>query len=256
MDGGGKAWSSNGVIQITGGVRLSVNNSPRLYFVNPAGTAYQPFNLKNKAISVTVDISHVPCGYLASLWLSTMNLNAALGTGYCDAQNTCSEMDIFESNVGAISTTSHSCTTTGGSCDPWGCGASALGDSAFGPGKTIDPSQPFTITTYYRTSDNTENGELSTIEQEFVQNGNSHKQRAVLTQDYCMTAEATYFPTTGGFTAMSAAMQGGQVMAVTMWGSGGTSSSWLDGAPNNSNCNAVKSPQSAAFYNFIISPLA
>ncbi|KAJ3126819.1 hypothetical protein HK098_007113 [Nowakowskiella sp. JEL0407] len=257
MDGGSKARSSYSVTAVSGGVKLSQNNSPRLYFVNTAGTAYERFNIKNKAITVTVDVSHVPCGYIAALWLVNMNLNGQIGTGYCDAQNTCSEMDILESNVAALTCTSHSCSYTGGSCDPWGCAASALKDSDFGPGKKIDTKKPITITTSFYTSDNTENGSLSAIKQEMRQDGVVHSQTATLTDSYCSTAAATYWTSSGGFPTMSTAMSAGQVMSLTMWGSGGDTSSWLDGgASSNPNCAAVASPQSATFSNFIISPLA
>lgn len=64
----------------------------RLYILDPSGQKYKMFNLLNKEFTFTVDLSTLPCGTNAALYLVEMeeagstSAGAAYGTGYCDAQ--------------------------------------------------------------------------------------------------------------------------------------------------------------------------
>lgn len=103
--------------------------SPRVYLLDPSGRNYQDFKLLNQELTFEADVSQLPCGMNGALYLTAMSptggrsagnpAGAAYGTGYCDAQcpksayingiaNTadlgacCSEMDIWEANVGLL----------------------------------------------------------------------------------------------------------------------------------------------------------
>lgn len=99
--------------------------SPRVYLLEPDCQEYDLLQLVNQELSFDVDMSNLPCGMNAALYLGEMNADggrgpnnkagATYGTGYCDAQcytptwlngelNTeglgacCPEMDVWESN--------------------------------------------------------------------------------------------------------------------------------------------------------------
>ncbi|KAJ3306500.1 hypothetical protein HDV03_005110 [Kappamyces sp. JEL0829] len=121
IDGPSKNYATADVHAYPGGMSLSMNNGgSRLYLVDDSGASYRPIDLKNRMFSFDVDVSQVSCGYNAALYLVSMNKLAAIGTGYCDAQGTCSEFDIFEANIAATQITSHSCQGQPVNCDNWG----------------------------------------------------------------------------------------------------------------------------------------
>ncbi|KXS15623.1 glycoside hydrolase family 7 protein [Gonapodya prolifera JEL478] len=206
--------------------------------LNAAGTGHEIFKLKNKVLWFTMDVSKVQCGYNAALYFSQMNVNAAPGTGYCDAQGTCMEFDAQEANVGGTSFASHSCVSTSGPpCDPWGCGAkSRLSDwGSVGVGKTIDTLKPITVATTFSTNDGTDTGTLTSITQTFFQGGKQYS-FMVVNDGNCANSNPTYWSTTGRLPALSQAMDIGMTLILSFWGSGGASMSWLDLYPSNTDC--------------------
>ncbi|KXS08863.1 glycoside hydrolase family 7 protein [Gonapodya prolifera JEL478] len=219
---------------------LQVDGPSGMMLVKPSGTSHDILYLKNKVLWITSDISKVQCGYNAAFYLVNMPVSAAPGTGYCDAQNTCMEVDILESNVGGISGTSHSCVSTSSTpCDPIGCGYKSrvsLWDQ-IGVGKNIDTLKPFTIATEFITNDGTDTGSLVSIKQTIFQG--SHVFYFNQWDDvYCTTADPTYWSTTGGLQPMSKALDIGMTLLITFWGNGANSMSWLDLQPGNVDCNS------------------
>ncbi|PNS21313.1 hypothetical protein CAC42_1092 [Sphaceloma murrayae] len=134
--------------------------SPRVYFLTEDEQNYEMLKLTGQEFSFDVDMSKLPCGMNAALYLSEMaadggrsELNpggATYGTGYCDAQCyvtpflngegnidskgvCCPEMDIWEANSRATAIAPHPCNITSvygctgtecqfdGVCDKYGC---------------------------------------------------------------------------------------------------------------------------------------
>lgn len=130
----------------------------RLYLMEGEDT-YKMFALKNREFAFEVDVSSLPCGINAALYLVEMpadggkssgnSAGAKFGTGYCDAQcphdlkfidgeanikgwkgaiggaygSCCAEMDLFEANKMAGAFTAHPCNIQGAKrCEGAECG--------------------------------------------------------------------------------------------------------------------------------------
>ncbi len=124
----------------------------RIYIMDPSKEKYLGFNLLGKEISITVDISRLPCGLNGAVYLAEMpldgglnslnNAGAPFGTGYGDAQcptdikfinglsnlnstGACSnEIDLWEANAYSTAFTLHPCSIKGtvGCSTPETCG--------------------------------------------------------------------------------------------------------------------------------------
>ena len=83
---------------------------------------YQALNLLGKTLRFTADVSNVPCSNNAALYFVSMSGTSP--DGYCDIQTSpsCTEIDVFEANVGAIQATIHTQRGLGGdgTCNQWG----------------------------------------------------------------------------------------------------------------------------------------
>jgi len=266
MDTASINYGGNGIVAVPGGVQITgAVGDNRFYIVNDKGSAYEQFYLKNRAISFDVDLSGVACGYNAAFYFTHMPVDVTIGTGYCDAQTTCLEFDVLESNIAATQTTSHSCNLTSGACDPWGCDFNTGKDPEIAPGSSvIDTTKPFTITTYFYTSDHADAGSLSKVSQSFTQGLNVHWVNASLTPASCEVTAGPdpYWNTTGKFPAMSWALGKGMTAAFSLWGSGGDGMSWLDGGQTNPRCafvngniNGTAGANKVTFTNIAISKL-
>ncbi|KAF5389943.1 hypothetical protein D9757_003658 [Collybiopsis confluens] len=189
---------------------------------------------------------------------STNNPNTGTGnTGSC-----CAEMDLWEANSQAAAYTAHPCTvteqtactgttcsspnSTAGVCDQAGCDFNSfrLGDTSFyGPGLTVDTTQPFTVVTQFVSSNNQSSGTLSSIRRLYVQNGkviqNSETNIPGITAtneidtNFCaqkVTAlgDPTTFSTKGGLAGMGTAMNDGMVLVLSLWDDYAVNMLWLD----------------------------
>ena len=118
-----------------------------------------------------------------------------------------------------------------------------MGDTSFyGPGLTVDTTQPFTIVTQFLTSDNTSTGTLSEIRRLYVQNGKviQNSQSTVagvtgnsITDAYC-TAQKTAFGDTndfaskGGLAVMGESLARGTALVLSVWDDYEAYMLWLD----------------------------
>ncbi|KAJ3050857.1 hypothetical protein HK097_008158 [Rhizophlyctis rosea] len=214
----------------------------RGYLFDKDVNEYEIFRLKNRQFSFDVNIASVRCGYNAALFFSQMDVEDKPGTGYCDGQNVCNEMDIFEGNAAASAAVLHPCNATDktGKCDPWGCGVNTNTHipTLVGPKRHIDTQKTYTVTTQFFTSNNKVNGELVAVKQ-FASQGKKTVALPTLSIDYCNQQEAgnPYWNVTGEFPGISRSWDIGQVLIFAFWGSGGDSMSWLDGGLANPRCN-------------------
>jgi cellulose 1,4-beta-cellobiosidase len=115
------------------------NVGSRLYIVSPDKKSYEGFDMRNREISFTVDVSKLPCGLNGAVYFSEMpltnpystSLDASFGVNYGDAQcandikyvggtanldkrGACSnEYDLWEANSRATSLALHPCSIKG-----------------------------------------------------------------------------------------------------------------------------------------------
>jgi cellulose 1,4-beta-cellobiosidase len=189
---------------------------------------------------------------------SSNDANAGAGKyGAC-----CNEMDIWEANSEAAAYTPHVCTTGsqtrcegtacgdgdnryGGVCDKDGCDFNSyrMGDQSFlGPNKIVNTKAKFTVVTQFITSDGTSNGQLSEIRRIYKQNGkviaNSASKIAgvtgnSITDAFCTAQKKAFgdtnsFQSKGGMKAMSAGLEAGMVLALSIWDDHTANMLWLD----------------------------
>ncbi|KAJ3272918.1 hypothetical protein HDV01_005115 [Terramyces sp. JEL0728] len=250
--GPSKNYGYYGVSQIENGIQMNMQNGgSRMYLVDENGANYFKSQLNNKVLAFDVNVSQMQCGFNAALYFSQMNLNAQIGTGYCDAQGTCTEFDVFEANAAASQVTSHSCTGNSGNCDHWGCGRNSRSLNVFGPNRKFNSMNTFTVSTYFRTT----NGVLSSVDQTISQNGQTVP-FPTISDSTCGGSGDPQFPTTGKLQAMSDAFNGGMTMVFSIWGSGGDGMTWLDGGSSNGDCNTVShGSNTLKFSNLSIKPI-
>lgn len=228
--------------------------SPRAYLLGSDGN-YVMVKLLGQELSFDVDLSTLPCGENAALYLGEMDATgnrnqyntggAKYGAGYCDAQcpvqtwnngtlNTngagscCNEMDILEANSRANAFTPHPCAN--GSCDKIGCSFNPYAAgfrNYYGPGLTLDTSKPFTVVTRFVTNDGTTSGSLAQIQRYYVQNGKSIPTAAsggdTITVSSCSSTDQW-----GGLVGMGKALGRGMVLTFSIWNDNSGFMNWLD----------------------------
>ena len=120
-------WSAP--LSIPGGSHVvTLHGNSRAVLTDLASHAKAKFNLLGKTLKFTVDVSSVPCGTNAALYFVSANeLQWGNPVGeYCDinTQPACTELDIFEGNLGSLQSTIHT-TANGwepdGTCNQAGC---------------------------------------------------------------------------------------------------------------------------------------
>ncbi|KAJ3336428.1 hypothetical protein HDU83_009438 [Entophlyctis luteolus] len=235
----------------------------RVYLANPAGTAYEPFYLKNRKLTFTVNLAKVPCGNNAAMYFTGMPLTATPGSSYCDSQNTCNEMDALEANIGAQAFTPHPCvhadqSNTGTDCSHWGYGINTESSTSIGPGVTsgIDVTKAFTVVTTFTTDSGTDSGTLNGVTQKFVQGSKTVTVGTVTEADFATLKSQNQYG--GGMAAMSKGLDAGMVFILSLWGTANSGDmNWLDSSSTNSKCSSLKSATSATatFSNFILAPI-
>lgn len=120
------------------GVKVKGNN--RLFAISDyvwahkwRDVSYRHFNLLDRALSFTIDVSNVGCGCNAAVYLVQMTEPDGDGPGYCDIQGydsefdivqPCLEIDLLEGNAKAVQATLHTGRGKGAdgqSCNQDGC---------------------------------------------------------------------------------------------------------------------------------------
>lgn len=118
-----------------------------------------------------------------------------------------------------------------------------MGDTTFyGPGKTVNTQQKFTVVTQFLTNSGSASGTLNEIRRFYVQNGklipNSMSKISgvtgnSITSAFCDAQKAAFgdtytFKDKGGFTSMSNAMKAGMVLVMSLWDDHYANMLWLD----------------------------
>lgn len=188
--------------------------------------------------------------------------SANSGTG--NYGSCCAEIDIWEGNSISQALTPHPCTTptntlcTGnacggtysttryaGTCDPDGCDFNPyrMGNLDFwGPGMTIDSTKPVQVITQFITDDGTDTGTLSEVKRFYVQDGVTYAQpnsqiagitgntidTAYCTAELSIFDETTSFTDKGGMAGVSAALEAGVVLVMSLWDDYAVDMLWLD----------------------------
>ncbi|KAK6507740.1 hypothetical protein TWF481_006162 [Arthrobotrys musiformis] len=235
--------------------------APRVYLLGADGN-YVQLKLKNQEISFDVDVSQLPCGENAALYLVEMRADggrstytpggANYGGAYCDSKcphqdwkngnldtagpSCCSEMSILEANSKGVAFTPRPC--VGSFCDDVGCGFNpytAGYHNYWGPGKTVDTTKPVTVVTQFITDDGTDNGELFIIRRKYIQNGqviaSASSGGDVIRGDNCPSGDEV-----GGFTTLSKSFDRGMTLVFSLWNDPVTRMNWLDSG-SNGPCN-------------------
>ena len=242
-------------------VAPSGNVGSRLYLLD--GSEYAMFNLKNAELSMEIDVSSLTCGMNAAIYLVSMKPGgtgpgATFGTGYCDAQcprdgkfvdghanlnwdleSCCSEIDLFEGNAEAMAWTLHPCRLN--DCSKSGADVNSYrqGDRQFyGPGLTLDSRKPFEFATAFHV----DGQELTKVTRRYRQGGRdilTPRNASEITSDTAATWKSRYgeendFAASGGFAALSEALDAGMVLVLSIWDDGATHMNWLDSRFPNS----------------------
>ena len=84
---------------------IELRGNSRAYLVKGNERQYHLLNLLGKTLHFTADVSNVPCSNNAALYFVSMRAGRSPGS-YCDIQTqpSCTELDLFEANRGAIQT--------------------------------------------------------------------------------------------------------------------------------------------------------
>lgn len=118
-----------------------------------------------------------------------------------------------------------------------------MGDTSFyGPGMTVNTDNVFTVVTQFLTTTGTASGEMNEIKRFYVQNGVviPNSQSTIkgitgnsVTETYCDATKTVFNSTNswdqhGGFTSMTAAMNDGMVLVMSLWDDDYAHMLWLD----------------------------
>lgn len=132
-----------------------------------------------------------------------------------------------------------------GTCDADGCDFNSyrMGDQTFyGEGLTVDTSSVFTVVTQFITDSGDDSGTLSEIKRFYVQDGtvipNSESKIEGVTgnsvnEEFCTAQKEAFgddnvFADHGGFAGMSAGMEQGMVLVMSVWDDHYANMLWLD----------------------------
>merc|ERR1712127_61962 len=213
------------------------------------------------------------------------NAGAKYGTGDCDAscrtdvdflqgtanlgyaRSCCNEFDLWEANAHAKRMAAHPCSQQGlhscsgsgcDSCDASGCeyNEHKLGSPYFyGQGGELDTQKPFTVVTQFKTDNGLDTGTLVEVKQFYVQEGRAIANPVSsiggsITDQYCAANGNGDFIAKGSLAAISAALDRGMVLAISIWDDPSTTIQWLDSGdqgpcPAMSQADVVSTNQDA-----------
>ena len=240
--------------------RWADNNSPR--FVVGDGTrlasadrpdaVYPLLKLLGGSIEFTVDVSEIGCSCIGAIYLVSMPAVDAHGKrvdgpeSYCDAVGwngyPCPELDLFEGNRFAMTSTLHPCQAYAqaperwqdnlrnnprfpseegayhGACDNWGCACKSadLPAYSYGPGARyrIDTTKAFRVSIRFPTDDD---GELAEMIVELTQAG----VRVRVPLGWCEY---------NSYAMMTRSLRDGMALVASHWGNANWAS-WLSSPP-------------------------
>lgn len=240
--------------------RWAANNSPRFLVGDgsrfasgaPSDGRYEPLRLLGGSIAFTVNVSQIGCSCIGAVYLVSMPAMSAAGErvlnpeSYCDAVGwngyPCPELDLFEGNRFAMTSTLHPCQAYAsaperwqenlannprfphdegsyhGACDNWGCACKSadLPAYSYGPGPRfrIDTSRAFRVSVGFPT---TPTGDLKEMVVDLSQGSTSVR----VPLGWCEY---------DSFTMMTRALRDGMVLVGSHWGNANWAS-WLSAPP-------------------------
>lgn len=240
----------------------------RLYMVDPETKRYNRLKLKNKELSIDVDVSELPCGLNSALYLVRIDdIEGRLeshGASYGDAQcpkdlkfvsglanvksdigSCATEIDLIEANSESLAWTLHPCKKEGPCrgdqcndfCDKNGADSNSYREGFkdfYGPNKKLNSRKPFTAVTQFITADGSDDGLLVEIKRFYVQDGvKIVSSRESITdsnaaEQFTKFGERNTFEQNGGMTSLSKAMDDGLVLVFSIWDDPSTGMKWLD----------------------------
>ncbi|KIO27347.1 hypothetical protein M407DRAFT_73349 [Tulasnella calospora MUT 4182] len=196
-------------------------------------------------------------------WMATSSTSGTGNYGAC-----CNEMDLFEGNSISSDFAAHSCSSTvtglyrcsgtacgttaspyGGVCDPLGCEYNSYRNGVttfYGPSKTINTNQKFTVVTQFITNTGTATGTLTEIRRLWVQNGaviQNASNASVnvagiptgnsISAGYCTGKESAFgdpasFEDNGGLGSINEALNRGMILTFSIWDDPAAHLLWLD----------------------------
>ena len=236
-------------------------------------------DLLNKQISIDMDVSQIPCSLNAAVYLVEMKSSDLdnFGVGYGDAQcptdikyfsdgraNTqgqavCAvEIDLIETNSESLAWTLHPC--LGNDCDKSGADANSYRQGYhdfYGPGKTIDTTQPMTVITQFIGDPLREVKRFYKQHNKIIEHpGGSLTSESILKWK-TVQQEPNTFEQFGGFDSLTSAIKNGMTLILSFWDDQATNMKWLDSGDRgpcqpNLNVRQTHPSASASFSNIIL----
>jgi len=190
---------------------------------------YKKLDLLGKTLSFSVDLSTVPCGCNAAVYLVAMTAPESDSSGYCDIHTSpsCVELDLMEANTNAIQTTVHTA-ATGPGCDANGCVLNwgKTSTEMYGPSgdHTINTEQPFRVITSFGLDGSMS---VSLVQEGLVIPFWANFSSSVLGDN---SLDVTSEEIEDAKEQIISSMKDGMVLTASLWGGGSSDAmSWLDG---------------------------
>lgn len=252
------------------------NVGSRLYLLD--NNKYVFPNLINSQISFNIDLSELPCSLNSAVYLVEMkstNLDI-YGVGYGDAQcptdikyfsdgrvnkykeQMCAnEIDLVEANMEAMAWTLHPCINN--DCYKNGADANSYRQGFkdfYGPGKTIDTRQPFTVITQFIGDPLYEIKRFYKQNDKLIEHPGGSLTSESIAKWFKYYNEPNDFEKYGGFKSLTESLKRGMVLVFSIWDDPATKMKWLDsndrGPCNNNNDPRLTHPNVKVRFSDII----
>jgi cellulose 1,4-beta-cellobiosidase len=236
---------------------MGSNVGSRLYLLE--NDKYWFPDLLNKQISIDIDISEIPCGMNAAVYLVEMKSTELdkLGIGYGDAQcpvdikylkngkpNTKNEqrcqveIDLIEANTEAMAWTLHPC--NGDNCDKSGADANSYRQNYtnfFGKNKIINTLKPMTVITQFIGNPLKEIKRFYKQDNKIIEHPGGSLTKESINKWKTIQYEPNNFELFGGFDSLTKAITNGMVFVLSIWDDPLTNMKWLDSG-DRGPCNS------------------
>ena len=202
---------------------------------------YEHFQLLDKTLSFSLDVSQVGCGCNAALYLVAMENPGDGSSRYCDilSGEPCVEIDLYEGNTKGMTSTLHTeASSIEKECNRWGCQA-GYGpwdeNCKYGAGSpNLDSRRPFEMAARFETD-----GEMTITAMQ------DNKVRRIWDKDIAHVPQRA-------FDKLKTTLEKGVVLVVSLWAA--SDMSWLDGGCSTDYPHCDLSSATAVFGNLRVKP--